>query len=49
MDNEDEVENLSELADWQKHLIDERLSEYYQNPTDMMDFDETIDDIEKSL
>ena len=44
-----EVENVVELAAWQKQLIDERLNDYYQNPTNMMDFDRTIDDIEKTL
>jgi hypothetical protein len=44
-----EVDNLVELAPWQKQLIDERLNDYYQNPTDVMDFDKTLDDIEKSL
>jgi hypothetical protein len=45
----EEVENTAELGSWQKQLIDERLNDYYQNPTALMDFDKTIDDIEKSL
>jgi hypothetical protein len=45
----EEAENLVELAPWQKQIIDERLSDYYKNPTDLDDFDKTIDDIEKSL
>jgi hypothetical protein len=45
----EEVENVKELASWQKQILDDRLNDYYQNPTDMMDFDKTIDDIEKSL
>ena len=45
----EEAENLVELATWQKQIIDERLSDYYINPTDVADFDKTIDDIEKSL
>ena len=44
-----EAENISELTLWQKQLLDERLNDYYQNPADLMDFDKTIDDIEKSL
>lgn len=44
-----EAENLIEFAPWQKQLIDERLNDYYQNQTDVMDFDKTLDDIEKSL
>jgi hypothetical protein len=45
----EEVENVKELMPWQKQLLDERLDDYYQNPTSLMDFDKTIDDIEKSL
>jgi hypothetical protein len=45
----EEVENVKELVSWQKQILDERLNDYYQNPTDMMDFDKTLDDIEKSL
>lgn len=45
----EEVEHIAELAPWQKQLIDERLNDYYQNPNDTMDFDKTIEDIEKSL
>lgn len=45
----EEVENIAELASWQKQLIDERLNDYYQNPEDVMDFDKTLDDIEKNL
>jgi hypothetical protein len=45
----EEAENMVELAPWQKQIIDERLSDYYKNSTDVADFDKTIDDIEKSL
>jgi hypothetical protein len=45
----EEIDNTGELALWQKQLIDDRLNDYHQNPTLMMDFDKTIDDIEKSL
>ena len=45
----EEAENVVEFAPWQKQIIDERLNDYYQNPTDLADFDKTIDDIEKSL
>lgn len=37
------------LTSWQKRIIDERVSDYYKNPTDVFDFDKTIDDIEKKL
>ncbi len=45
----EEAQNVMELASWQKQIIDERLSDYYNNPTDVADFDKTIDDIEKNL
>ena len=45
----EEAENLVEFAQWQKQIIDERLNDYYKNPGDVTDFDNTIDDIEKSL
>ena len=45
----EEAENIVELALWQKKVIDERLNDYYNNTSDIIDFDKTIDDIEKSL
>lgn len=45
----EEAENIVELASWQKQIIDDRLNDYYKNPTDVVDFDKTIDDIEKTL
>jgi hypothetical protein len=45
----EEAESIAELAPWQKQVIDERLSDYYKNSTDISDFDKTIDDIEKSI
>lgn len=45
----EEVENMMELAPWQKQIIEERLSDYYNNPAEVADFDKTIDDIEKGL
>ncbi len=45
----EEAKNRVELASWQKQIIDERLSDYYNNPMDVADFDKTIDDIEKNL
>ena len=44
-----EIENNIELATWQKNILKERLNDYYLNPSDVIDFDKTIDDIEKSL
>ncbi len=45
----EEAQNVTELSGWQKQIIDERLSDYYKNPTDVTDFGKTIDDIEKSI
>jgi hypothetical protein len=45
----EEVENVAGLASWQKQLIDDRLNDYHQNTADMLDFDKTIAEIEKSL
>ncbi len=45
----EEAENLIDLSNWQKQIIDQRLSDYYSNKGDLSDFDNTIDDIEKSL
>lgn len=45
----EEVENAVELALWLEQIIDDRLSDYYNNPADVADFDKTIDGIEKSL
>lgn len=47
--HKEEAKNALELAPWQKQIINERLSDYYKNPSDVADFDKTIDDIEKSL
>ena len=44
-----EIENNIELATWQKNILNERLNHYYLNPSDVIDFDKTIDDIEKSI
>jgi hypothetical protein len=45
----EEAINFVEPALWQKQIIDERLADYYSNPLDVSDFNETIDDIERSL
>lgn len=44
-----ESDNSIQLADWQKKIIDQRLSAYESNPKDVFDFDETLDDIESGL
>ncbi len=45
----EEAKGVVELAQWQKQIVEERLSEYYTNPTQVDDFDKTIEDIENSL
>ncbi len=37
------------LSNWQKQIIDTRLSDYYKNPSAVNDFDKTIDDLERNL
>jgi hypothetical protein len=37
------------LAEWQKKVLDERLSDYNKNPSDVSDFDKTLKAIEKSV
>lgn len=44
-----ESEQSMELADWQKQLIDQRLSSYESDPENVLDFDQTLDDIEREL
>jgi len=45
----EEVTNLLELATWQKQILDERLTDYFESPKNVSDFSKTIEDIEKTL
>jgi hypothetical protein len=45
----EELKNGEELLSWQKELIDIRLNEYYNNPTNVLDFGKSLDDLEKDL
>ena len=45
----EEAENMVDLAHWQKQIIEERLSDYYKNSSDLSDFDKTINEIENIL
>jgi hypothetical protein len=45
----EEVKNSIELSEWQKNIIDLRTNQYYENATDIIDFDKTIDEIGKGL
>jgi len=41
--------NAAGLTDWQNDLIDERLNDYYQNLSEVLDFGKTLDEMEKGL
>jgi hypothetical protein len=45
----EEAETVLELATWQKSIIDERLNDYYKNPKDVTNFNDTLNEIKKSL
>ncbi|MBD1393083.1 hypothetical protein [Mucilaginibacter glaciei] len=45
----EEAVSTIELASWQTYIIDQRLADYYTNQTDIEDFDNMLNDIEKSL
>lgn len=45
----EEVENVPYLVDWQKQIVEDRLNDYYKSTNKLDDFDDTINDIEKSL
>lgn len=38
-----------ELSDATKKMLDERLADYYKNPDDVKDFDELLEELEKSI
>ncbi len=38
-----------EIHQWQKDILDERLSDYKNNPEQVLDFDTAMDEIEKEL
>jgi len=41
--------NAAGLTDWQNDLIDERLNDYCQNLSEVLDFGKTLDEMEKGL
>jgi len=45
----EEARNPMELASWQKQILDDRLNDYYNDQENVISFDKTLDDIEKSL
>ncbi|MCK4853121.1 MAG: addiction module protein [Bacteroidales bacterium] len=46
---EKEENQMIDIPDWHKGIIDQRLAEKENNPDSMIDFDQAIDDIEKQL
>jgi hypothetical protein len=46
---EKEENNLIEVPEWHKSIIDQRLADKDSNPDAMLDFDQAMDDIEKEL
>jgi hypothetical protein len=47
--NQEELKSLKDLESWQKELLDDRVSDYYQNPYDVTDFNDTLKKVEKGL
>lgn len=45
----EEAQNNVELTSWQKEIIDQRLDDYYKNPNDVVNFDNTIANIRKTI
>jgi len=45
----EEARNPMELASWKKQILDDRLNDYYNDQENVISFDKTLDDIEKSL
>lgn len=45
----EELKIGEELLTWQKEIIYVRLNEYYNSPGDLLDFNKSIDDLEKDL
>ena len=46
---EQEEDLPSDIPEWHKTIIDQRLAEIKRNPETMVDFDEAFDEIEKEL
>lgn len=45
----EEIQINTDLSNWQKQIIDERLKNYYNNPNESIDFNQTLNAIEKSI
>ena len=44
-----EVERESEIPEWHKNVLNERLEQYNSNPGEGRDADDALDDIERKL
>jgi hypothetical protein len=42
-------QEVDDIPDWHKDLVRERLAGYEKNPYSALDFDDSIDEIEKEL
>ncbi len=40
---------LNDIPEWHKAELDKRLADHRNNPDQVLDFDETMDDIDKEL
>ena len=45
----EEIAQAMELTSWQKEILDQRIAYYTTNPTDVLDFNKTIHDLENRL
>ena len=45
----EEIAQAMELTSWQKEILDQRIAYYTTKPTDVLDFNKTIDDLENRL
>lgn len=44
------IETLQEeIPQWKKDIVNSRLADYLQNPNDVKDFDELLDELEREL
>lgn len=42
-------EQIFDIPEWHKAIVDERMAAYKKNPKDVIDFEQACDDIEKEL
>jgi lipase chaperone LimK len=44
-----EAAQKNDLADWQKEIIDNRLADYYKNPSSNIDINDVLNELKKSI